>query len=171
MIENPTWSATSVHTINYDKILELGYEYLFIDLDNTLAPVDVSTPNYETMLTLKKIIDLGFKVTIVSNNSKARVSKFCKSLGINYIYSAMKPFIFKLKKYIKEHNIDENKLILIGDQFMTDIKCAMKLKCKSILLLPISEKDSIVSYFNRKRDNYYRNKYKDDLKSKNIDRR
>jgi predicted HAD superfamily phosphohydrolase YqeG len=43
---------------------------------------------------------------------------------------------------------------------MTDIVCANRLKIKCILTDPLSKEEALVTFFNRKLDNFYRKKYK-----------
>ena len=71
---------------------------------------------------------------------------------------------------IKTENISIDDCVLIGDQMMTDIKCASKLNCRCILTAPLSENESILTFVNRKIDKYLRKKYNLVETCKKIDR-
>ena len=167
----PTWYSKSIYTIDLDILKENKVKYILTDLDNTLAPYNIATPNYETIAFITKLKQQGFIVIIVSNNTGKRVKLFADRLDVEYIAGAKKPFKSTISKYLTKKNIDINDCVLIGDQFMTDIKCANKLNCKSILTSPLSEDESIVTYINRRLDRHYRKKYDLVKKCNCIDRR
>lgn len=166
----PTWYCTNIYKLNLDVLKDKGIKYIFTDLDNTLAPFNIPTPDEKVVKLIENFKKENFKVIIVSNNNGKRVQLFAKGLNIEYISGAKKPFTFVIKRYLKENNIDINEFVLIGDQIMTDIKCANKLKCKSILTNPLSKQESIVTFINRRLDLHYRKKYKIIDTCENIDR-
>lgn len=169
MAHLPTWCCTSIYKLDLDVLKENGIKYIFTDLDNTLAPYNVYSPSKETIEFVENLKNEGFIVIVVSNNTGKRVSAYANELNVKYISGAKKPFTSVLKKFIQENNISLDEFVLIGDQMMTDIKCANRLGCKCILTWPLSNEEAFVTYFNRKLDNYYRKKYKLDSKEK-IDR-
>ena len=166
----PTWCCKSIFDVDYSVLKENNIKCILSDLDNTLAPYNVAIPTEEVMQLIQKLKDEGFVVIIVSNNTGKRVQTFASDLDINYIAGAKKPFTFTIKKYLEEKNIDINDCVLIGDQMMTDIKCANKLNCRCILTAPLSEDESILTFVNRKIDKYLRKKYKIVETCKKIDR-
>ena len=169
MAHLPTWCCTNIYNLDLNVLKDNGIKYIFTDLDNTLAPYNVFSPSEETIKFIESLQNEGFIVIVVSNNTGKRVTTYAKELNIPYISGAKKPFTSVIKKYLTENNIEINDCVLIGDQMMTDIKCANKLGCKCILTTPLSDEEAFVTYFNRKLDNYYRKKYNLDSKEK-IDR-
>ena len=84
---------------------------------------------------------------------------YSDALDISCVAGAKKPFTSTLRKFLCDNNIDLNECVLIGDQMMTDILCAGRLKIKCILTDPLVSDESFLTFFNRKLDNYFRKKY------------
>lgn len=166
----PTWCCNSIYDIDLKFLKENNVKYIFTDLDNTLVPYNVSVPNEKTIELVNNIKKEGFSLIIVSNNTGKRVELFSKGLDIDYISGAKKPFTSVIRKYLKNHDISIDECVLIGDQLMTDIKCAIKLKLRCVLTNPLSNEESIVTFFNRRIDRYYRKKYNLNSKCIKIDR-
>lgn len=60
----------TVFDINFNDLLEKGIKNIFIDLDNTLIPYDISEADEMTLKLFKNLHSLGFQVVIISNNKK-----------------------------------------------------------------------------------------------------
>ncbi|MBU3830782.1 MAG: YqeG family HAD IIIA-type phosphatase [Candidatus Ureaplasma intestinipullorum] len=142
----PSIFVQNIFDIHINNLKLQGFKMVICDLDNTLVPHFTRTPTIKVIDFIKQIREQGLMFVIVSNNTKKRVTEFCKNLEIDgFIYSAMKPSLFKLKKFFKKHNVKMEDVIFIGDQVITDIWVANRLKCKSILTLPL-----VGSYSNKK---------------------
>ncbi|QWC00489.1 YqeG family HAD IIIA-type phosphatase [Mycoplasmatota bacterium] len=112
----------TIYDVNFNNLKQKGFRYILIDLDNTLIPYDENLANENVDMLIKKIKSLGFEVMIISNNKEDRVKKFSESIQCSYIYSARKPFKFGFKKALKKlNNPSKDQVVLIGDQFMTDV--------------------------------------------------
>ncbi len=152
----PTYLAKSIYDVDFDFFKKLGIRYLFLDLDNTLDGPHTPVPSLRTIELINKMKSSGLVPIILSNNKQSRVSKYAQPLNIEYIYRAYKPFTKVIKKYIKDKKINANSSIIIGDQIMTDIKCANSANIKSLLTERLTEKDQIITFINRKIDEHYR---------------
>ena len=166
----PTWCCNSIFELDYDVLKENNIKYILSDLDNTLAPYNVALPTDEVISLVNKLKEEGFKFIIVSNNTGKRVKTFASNLDVSYISGAKKPFTSTIKKYLENNNIELNDCVLIGDQMMTDIKCANKLNCRCILTSPLSKDESILTFVNRRLDKYLRKKFDLEKTCKKIDR-
>ena len=102
----PTFKSNNIFNVDFIKLKELGYKTLFIDLDNTLDSPYVYTPDSKVFSLIEKLKELNFDIYIVSNNKQERVERYVKDLNVNYMYDVKKPFVKKIKKFIKEKNID-----------------------------------------------------------------
>lgn len=143
----PNIFLKSIDNININTLKKLGVKYVFCDLDNTLVPHFTKMPNSNCIKFINNLKENGIKVIIVSNNSKKRVETFCNLIDVDdFIYKANKPLIYKIKKILKKYNIEPEDVIMIGDQFITDIVVANRMNFKSILVLPIV--DSVEQKFN-----------------------
>jgi len=148
----PSEHKNKIFDIDYQKYFDLGYRTLFFDLDNTIADYDTHKPSYQTMTLFRKLKKQGFNIVILSNNKGKRVDKFSKALSVEAYSNLMKPLTFRLKRNIKMDQLDNSKIIWIGDQVVTDIKLASKLGIKSILVDPINMDSEkwYTTYFNRR---------------------
>ncbi len=145
----PTMYMKDIYSVDFDKIYQMGYRVLFIDLDNTLVAHDEKKPNervYELISSLKK---RGFFVVILSNNKKKRVETFVEDLDVISLYSARKPMGFKYKRIIEEYDLRKSEILCIGDQIMTDVYGANKLNLSNMLVDPLAQKDIVFTKINR----------------------
>ena len=144
---------TSVLEIDFERLYQLNYKLILIDLDNTLVSYDVLDPTDEIYDFVKRIQDMGFEIIICSNNKNTRVARFCKNLKIKYLSTCMKPLLFKVKKACKlaSRKYHKNEIIFIGDQVMTDVFCGNRLGFYTILIKAIKRKTEVfTTRFNRK---------------------
>lgn len=145
----PTMYMKSIYDTDFNKIYEMGYRVLFIDLDNTLVPHDVDRPTDECIKLVKTLQEIGFTIIILSNNNERRVSKFTTPLNLEFIYSAKKPMTYKYKRLINSKNFKEREILCIGDQIMTDVYGANKIGLSVMLVEPLAKKDIIYTKINR----------------------
>jgi len=118
----PNEYRKTIYDVDFKKLNDNGLEFVLIDLDNTLIPYDQERPD-EKIRTMILQLKRQFKnVMIISNNHESRVKMFCDDLDCLYVYSAKKPLKSGFKKALKQLNVlDPKKVVLIGDQFMTDV--------------------------------------------------
>lgn len=154
----PTYHSSSIYNLDFNKIKKMGYENIFIDLDNTLASPYDYLPSNETIELVKTLKNLSFNVVIISNNHEERVNKYASPLQINYLFKVKKPQTKKLKKFLISNNIDVNKSLFIGDQIMTDVNIANHLNIDVILVNPLTNNDEPITFIPRLLDRYYRKK-------------
>lgn len=154
----PTFKSNNIFNVDFVKLKELGYKTLFIDLDNTLDSPYVYSPDSKVFSLIERLKDLNFNIYIVSNNKQERVERYVKDLNVNYMYDVKKPFVKRIKKFIKENNIDLSHAISIGDQVMTDVLLANKLNISVILLNPLTIKDEPITFIPRLLDKHFRKK-------------
>ena len=86
---------------------------------------------------------MEFKIIIFDNTNKKRLLPFKRQLDIDCAPNAKKPSIEKLIKIIKEYKYDLSEVALVGDELYRDIYGGNKAGIKTILVNPISKKDSI----------------------------
>lgn len=133
----PNEYIKSISDINYDNLKNQGYDTIFFDLDNTIADYETHHPTEEMINLIENIKTVGFKIYIITNNTKKRIDKFQKAFNIDCFKSLRKPFTRRLRNKIIENNIDTTKVIWIGDQVVTDVKCAHKFNIYCVLIDPL----------------------------------
>lgn len=158
--------AKSVYDIPLSYYKDNGIEYIFLDLDNTLASYKDKTPSKEAKDLIEAMKLEGYKVAIASNNTNKRVTDFAKDLNIPAYCNLRKPFGGPLKKVMEKEHIDPAKAMLIGDQIMTDVYAGNRAGIKVVLCEPLTKLDPIWTKINRflgkgKMKRLYEKPYKD----------
>ena len=139
----------SIYTIDYKKLKKLGIKCLLFDLDNTLVPPTLDKPNKKVRDLFAELEENGFKLIIMSNSSRKRLTPFKELLNVDTAARSFKPKKDKYLKILKEYKYNPEEVAAIGDQLLTDIYGANRMGIRSILVNPISKKDFFVTRFNR----------------------
>ncbi len=149
----PNLHVKSIYNIDLQALKDVGITTVITDLDNTLVEAD--SPEYTPKLIkwLDDLQEIGFKVIIVSNNNKTRVSEFAEPLTVPYIHQAKKPIKTAFKKALKILNSSVKETVVIGDQILTDVLGGNRMGLYTILVVPISEKEQIATKINRAIEN------------------
>jgi HAD superfamily phosphatase (TIGR01668 family) len=157
----PHFYAKSIYSLEPSFFKENGIKIVLSDLDNTLDAFDSMEPNEETISYVNKLKENGIKVIIISNNTYKRVSPFANKLGVDFLHQALKPFGFKIRKYLKKHGLNPNDVCLVGDQLLTDVLAGKRAKIRVCLTDPLVTRDQWTTFFNRKIDRKLRQKMVD----------
>lgn len=139
----------SVYHIDYKDLKKRGIKCIIFDLDNTIAPINVSKPTKKMKDLIEEIKDLNLRVLIVSNSTKKRVEPFKEILNVDSAYFARKPYSKKYQKIMNMYKLKPNQIACVGDQLLTDIYGANKMEFLSILVNPIGLTDYVLTKFNR----------------------
>lgn len=134
----------NIFEIDYKKLKKIGIKNIIFDVDNTLISYtekELKEEYRKFIINLKK----DFNIIIMSNSLSERVLEIVKDLDVKAYYSSMKPLKKNYKKILNKYNKEE--CVFIGDQFMTDILGAKRMKCKVILVDRISNKEPIYTKF------------------------
>lgn len=165
----PSLYINTVYDIDFKSLYELGYRVIFFDLDNTLISYKETTPNKQCIDFIASLKNMGFLVMIVSNNShKERVKSASEILGLDYINFALKPLKRSFKKAMKKlgNKYTYKEVVEVGDQLLTDVYGAKRMKFYTVLVDAIDHKTEIfATRLNRKREKNILNK----IKKKDID--
>ncbi len=158
----PKRLAESSYAIDYEKLYQEGYRGILFDIDNTLVEhgADATPRAIELFKRLKKI---GFQTCLISNNSEARVSRFNKNIGTNYIYKANKPFKKNYLKAVKIMGTRIDNTVFVGDQLFTDVFGANQIGMMTYLVNPIHPKEEIQIVLKRKLERIVLYHYRKDL--------
>ena len=165
----PKMYKKDIFSIDYSKLKELGYELLIFDLDNTIGSVKDKVCKEETANFLNNLTK-DFKIVIASNSIRRRVEIFSKNINCEVFSLSLKPTLKSIRKIHKKYDIDYSKMVMIGDQILTDILVGNRKKIFTILVDPLDKVDFKITGFNRKlesiinaknnliRGNYYEKK-------------
>jgi HAD superfamily phosphatase (TIGR01668 family) len=146
----PNAYVDKVEDIQFKKLYDEGYRGILFDVDNTLVPFDQLDAHDALVTYMDELQTIGFKVGLVSNNSKSRVEALNKGLNLAIMPNAMKPFTFRLRQILKLLKVPHKKAIFVGDQLFTDVWVGNRLGLYTVLVKPIQTKEQMVTRIKRR---------------------
>lgn len=139
----PDMYLNTVHDLNTGLLAEKGISAIIIDIDNTLVSWDTKEPDEKVNQFVCRLVEEGFKICILSNNSKKRVEEFNKCLNLPAIYKAIKPSKYAFIRAMKLMDASAGNTAVIGDQLFTDVLGGNRLGIYTVLVSPISDKEFV----------------------------
>lgn len=134
----PKLSVQTIYDIDVQQLWNSGIRGIITDLDNTLVGAKDPHATPELIEWLKQLQLRGFKVTIVSNNHRGRVSAFAEPLGVPFIYRAKKPTNVSFHRALTLMGTSVKQTAVIGDQMLTDVLGGNRMGLYTIMVQPIS---------------------------------
>lgn len=132
---------------------KLEVKAIFLDVDNTLCSYRDKKPLKGAIEWVRNAEKAGYKVYIVSNNFKKRVSSVAKRYSLPFVSFAIKPLPTGFNKAAKILGLRKRDCVIIGDQIYTDILGGNLARMKSILVEPVELETGIIiktrRYFER----------------------
>ncbi|MBQ4065370.1 MAG: YqeG family HAD IIIA-type phosphatase [Clostridia bacterium] len=140
----PSQYINSVFDIDFQKLYDMGYRGILFDVDNTLVHHGEDS-NERVDRLIDSVRKIGFKVILLSDNSRARLERFVQNTNCPFIEEAGKPDPTNYLRAVKELGISKPEAICIGDQIFTDICGANRSCIDSILVhfVQVKEKEWI----------------------------
>ncbi len=149
----PTAAKRRAGEVDGELLRRLKASAVLLDVDNTIATYTSHEPVKGAQEWTRSLREAGYKVVIVSNNYKKRVSAFAARFGLPYISFAMKPLPFGYLRAAKMLGLRCRDCVIIGDQIFTDVIGANLCGMKSVLLEPIEPEEGwtfrVRRYFER----------------------
>lgn len=127
------YHVQSVNELPLDTLWQNGVRGLLFDLDNTVTAwrsMEVDEATHRCLLGMRQ---RGFRVGIVSNSDKARVTPIGELLGVPAFYSAGKPGVRTILRACEMLGLEPRQTAFVGDQMLTDILGANRAGLISIL--------------------------------------
>lgn len=153
----------STYEIDFEQLYEDGYRGVIFDIDNTLVPHGAPADERSKKL-LNYLRDRGFKIVLLSNNTKTRVDMFNEELHLDTIPRGAKPLLKGYKKAMEIMGTSKENTFFVGDQLFTDVWGAKRLGIRSILVKPINAKEEIQIVLKRKLENIVLKEYDENKK-------
>lgn len=132
----------SSYSIPYEVLYEKGYRGIIYDIDNTLVPHGAPADERSKAL-FARLREIGYDVTLLSNNKEGRVKMFNQEIGAHMIWKANKPSPKNYCKAMDLMNTKKETTLFIGDQLFTDVWGAKNAGVFSILVKPMNPKEEI----------------------------
>ena len=156
----PDFYYKSIFEIPFDELYKDNIRGLIFDIDNTLTIYNEDLPPDDTIALLEKLQKMGFKICLLTNNTKGRLSRFNKYLKLDGFSGALKPFTRGIKKAVAKMGTTKQETVIIGDQLFSDILAGKNAGIKTILVKPITEKDFFFVKIKRLIERPFLKKYK-----------
>ncbi|MCG8400929.1 MAG: YqeG family HAD IIIA-type phosphatase [Firmicutes bacterium] len=137
----PNMYVPSVTAINPQELRERGIHNLLLDLDNTIVPRDHNRFSPQINNWLQGLMDKGFKLCIVSNNSTGRVKNVAGPLQVPTVVRAVKPLPGAFLRGMRLLGAKTGNTAIIGDQIFTDILGGNMLGLFTVLVVPLPGKE------------------------------
>lgn len=139
-----------VWDVDLGELRTAGITDILIDIDNTI----VRWGEYEIPPAVSEWLararELGFGVCLLSNNLAPRVAHFSSLLGLPAVCGWVKPWPWGYKRAMGLLGVSPGHAVMIGDQMFTDVAGARRLGIMTILVDPLSERESAYTRFKRR---------------------
>ena len=113
----PDEIKNSTYDIDFKKLYEDGYRGVIFDIDNTLVPHGAPADERSKKL-LNYLRARGFKIVLLSNNTKTRVDMFNKDLHLDTIPRGAKPFLKGYKKAMQIMGTSKENTFFVGSNLV-----------------------------------------------------
>ncbi|MFB9220829.1 YqeG family HAD IIIA-type phosphatase [Kurthia sibirica] len=139
----------SVFDLTPERLSNLGIKGIITDLDNTLIEWDRALATPELIEWLNTMNAAGIQIIIASNNGEERVQRFADPVELRYIARAKKPLLSAFKQALQQMDLKPQEVMMIGDQMLTDMMGANRMKLHTILVKPVAKSDGVITKVNR----------------------
>lgn len=133
----PNAYVDSIFDITAEGLKDRGLYGVMLDIDNTLVATHVKEADEKIIGYIGTLKEKDIKCIIVSNGAKDRVEHFCKPLGIEFVYKALKPLGRGFNTAIEKLGLPPENIAIIGDQLFTDVLGGNLKGIHTILVKPI----------------------------------
>lgn len=139
----PTLLAEAIWTIDLDWLAGRGIRGLILDLDNTLVDWNATWVRPQVRSWLEAARRREMRLCLASNALRAaRVSAVADELKLLLVARAGKPFPIAFRRAMAALGTDPATTCAIGDQVFTDMLGANWLGLLTILVTPLSRRES-----------------------------
>jgi HAD superfamily phosphatase (TIGR01668 family) len=132
---------SSIFEIDLEELRKEKITGIIIDLDNTLVAWDKRETTEELHRWLDEVRERGFKLCIVSNSRSARAKEVAREVGLPMIAEAWKPRRKAFRAAMDVLGTSTSETAVIGDQVFTDVLGGNRMNLKTVLVVPISDKE------------------------------
>ena len=150
----PHQHLNSIYELNAADLHARGIRGIIADMDNTLVPWNDRAVYPRLASWLARLKEKGFRLCIVSNNSRERGGQLALDLDIPAIWYAIKPRRRAFRKALQMMELTPQETAVIGDQIFTDVLGGNRLGLYTILVTPITDKEFIWTRLMRKLERY-----------------
>ena len=138
MALRPDLYYCAVPDIDLADLRRRGVSALLVDLDNTLVRRNTREQPPGLGEWLRRALDQGFKICIVSNNWHPRVQEAADALQLPIAAKAIKPLPGGFKRGLRLLGARPGEAATIGDQVFTDVLGGSLIGATTVLVKPLA---------------------------------
>ncbi len=135
--------AESVSAIDVADLRAHGIDGAIIDLDNTLVAYRMLEPSFAEADWVRAAGAAGLQIVIVTNNATPWARAVAATFGVPCITNARKPFRAGFRRALDLLALPRERVVVIGDQFFTDVLGAKMCGLAVILVPPLADGDPL----------------------------
>ena len=143
----PDFFFSRVEDITVEFLQQQNIRLLILDADATLIQAHDDKILPERVCWITAIEEAGIRAMVGSNGKTYRIEKAFGSHKIEAYGYSLKPLPFRLAKRLK--GCRRKEVLLVGDQFFTDILCAKLLGIRSAMVEPYGTDEGFLIGFRR----------------------
>ena len=138
----PDYRYKALSDIPIEDFAARGIKGALIDIDNTLIPYgEYDVIPAENQVWLERASAAGVQCLLYSNATQWKISKLSEVTGLPGVPKAYKPSVKEIPKALKILGLNREEVLMIGDQWCTDILSGYFAGIKTILVEPLTMKD------------------------------
>lgn len=157
----PDVHVSSPYQLDTEILKSKSIKGIIIDIDNTLVPWSEKLADRKVIDLMEKLKAEGFKICILSNGTKKRVTLFNKDIKLPAIHNAGKPSRAAFGKAVELLGTKPENTAVIGDQIFTDILGGNRMGLFTVLVVPMSSKEFLWTKLVRQVEKLILHRYKD----------
>jgi len=139
----PSILADAIWEVDLASLRAAGIRGLILDLDNTLVDWNRDEIGPQVRWWLEAARGIGMKATLVSNAIRgSRVQRIGAELGLSVVTWGLKPLPWGLRRAMALMRTGPAETCAIGDQVFTDMLGANLVGIRTVLLTPLSRRES-----------------------------
>jgi HAD superfamily phosphatase (TIGR01668 family) len=135
--------ADTLYDIKLAELKKHGICGIAFDLDNTIVPWNSQDICPEVLAWLNNLAAQDFKLCLISNNSKGRVSKVAEQCNAPFVAKALKPSCRGFRQAAQTMGLSPERVAVVGDQLFTDILGGNRLGMLTVWVKPLSSKEFV----------------------------
>lgn len=151
----------SLLKIDVNILKDMNIQCVLLDVDNTIKPYGAKQIDKEYIQWINTVKDNNINIILCSNNYKVNVQPIATQVSCDFVPFCLKPSPFGYFRAYKKSKCRLKNIVVIGDQFFTDILGGKIMFMKTLLLDPISsESEGATVKLRRKLTSFFTEKIK-----------
>lgn len=148
----PDHVARSVHTVDYEGLVEQGVQAILYDLENTLCRWRAWELDERTWALLRRLAHAGLRLAVLTNAPLSPDHPLAEGLeeeGIAVVSSARKPLRRGFRIALDRLGVRPDRAAIVGDQVLTDVLGGRWAGLTTVLVDPVGPEESRPTKLNR----------------------